>query len=369
MRIAHIISPGALAGAERIVLHGVQALLDLEADVRLFVIQEHRCVESQRDFLEAARKLPLTRIEAHKQLDLSLWRQLRRQLKDQEIELIHAHGFKALFYATMSAPADMPIVCTHHGETAHDQLASHYELMARHLYHRCQAIFAVSEPTAQQLRAQLPLLGSRIHVVDNFLTRQSAALTPRALKRFSPLRLLWAGRLSQEKNLVGLLDALEGLAPQHAIALEILGDGPQASMLAQRIPTMPKHLQITHHGFIKDIGPWMAQADALILPSHREAMPLIAIEALCAGVPVIATRVGSLPAMVEHGRNGLLISSPSAQDIATALVSASDTIETLTTHAQSQAQSWRVRMSPARWANQTLAHYQEHTQDQTKWSA
>lgn len=370
MRIAHIISPGGLAGAERVVIHGVEALLELGADLRLFMIQEQRSISSQRRFIDAAQALPLTRILAHRQLDVHLWRALRQQLKDQEIDLIHAHGFKALFYATMSAPADLPIVCTHHGETAHDPLASHYELLARHLYHRAQAIFAVSEPTARQLRAQLPLLGDRIHVIENFLTRPSVSTPHTSRAKDAPLRLLSAGRLSQEKNLLGLLDALERVAPKHPITLDILGDGPQAAQLKERIQALQSaHLQVTLRGFIQDVQPWLTRADALVLPSHREAMPLIAIEALCAGVPVIATRVGSLPAMIEHGRNGLLIPSPAAQDIASTIAHAAASLDTLTLHAQAQAKAWQDKMSPKRWASQTLAYYQDITQAQLKRSA
>ena len=72
-------------------------------------------------------------------------------------------------------------------------------------------------------------------------------------------------------------------------------------------------------GQVDAIGPALAAADAVVLPSLWEGLPLTLLEALVRGRPVIATAVGGIPEVVEHGRNGILIPPRDVQALAEAL--------------------------------------------------
>lgn len=89
--------------------------------------------------------------------------------------------------------------------------------------------------------------------------------------------------------------------------LVLVGDGPDlgpATDLARELGVLDRIRLI---GVVDDVAPYLRAADLLLLPSQTEAFGLVALEALAAGVPVIASRVGGLPEVVEHGVSGYLL--------------------------------------------------------------
>lgn len=361
MHIVHIIAPGGLNGAERLVLHGVKALMELGVKITLFAIHETRAQAAQLAFFDHARSLgvPVEPLYCEHQLEMGLLLKLRQALKRLPmLDLVHAHGFKALFYATWAVPVTTPLVCTHHGDSSHDQLASGYEALAKGLYTRCKRVFAVSAQTQHTLQRSCPVIAERVVVVDNFLTRDSVNLAPSPPKApDAPLRLLFVGRLSLEKNLWGLMAALAAQPAHLPVVLDVLGDGPLRALLHQHIQALPAHIQVNLHGFVHTLEPWLQGADAMILPSLREGMPLVVIEALCAGLPVLATPVGALPSMLRGGEHGILSRSCAASDLAQMIWQARAALPKLRAAALDVAPMWRSRMSASRWAEQTFEHY------------
>jgi glycosyltransferase involved in cell wall biosynthesis len=100
-------------------------------------------------------------------------------------------------------------------------------------------------------------------------------------------RFVAAARLVPQKGFDRLLDAMAALpADNH---LTILGEGPERASLEQRIARLDLKSRVTLAGFVPDPAPWIAGADALLVPSRFEGMPNAALEALALGTPVIAT--------------------------------------------------------------------------------
>ncbi|MCB1458257.1 MAG: glycosyltransferase family 4 protein, partial [Nitratireductor sp.] len=110
---------------------------------------------------------------------------------------------------------------------------------------------------------------------------------------------VFAGRLSHEKG-PDLFCALASRNRQSG-RFEIHGDGPMRLELEQRYGDM-----VRFHGFTSDMKAALSQATALILTSRSEGLPMIALEAMAMGVPVIAPALGGLPDLVSHGSNGYL---------------------------------------------------------------
>lgn len=127
------------------------------------------------------------------------------------------------------------------------------------------------------------------------------------------LRLIFVGRLSPEKRLD---DLLEALSLHRDPVLSVAGDGPERERLERLAARLGVAKRVTWLGYV----PWGASLfellrhhDILVLPSATEGLPLVLIEAMSQGVPVIATRVGGIAELVEHGENGLLV-PPRAPD-------------------------------------------------------
>lgn len=124
-----------------------------------------------------------------------------------------------------------------------------------------------------------------------------------------PLQLVAVGRLSPEKGQAGLLDAVAMLRDRGvAVEVTLVGDGPEEPSLHARTRTLGIETLVRFVGR-QDERTTLATisaADALVLPSFMEGLPVVLMEALALRVPVIATRVAGIPELVREGKTGLL---------------------------------------------------------------
>jgi glycosyltransferase involved in cell wall biosynthesis len=96
----------------------------------------------------------------------------------------------------------------------------------------------------------------------------------------------------------------------------MVGDGPDRPDLERRAHELGIVRDTLFLGYQEDVAPFYAAFDALVLPSSNEGTPVSAIEALAAGRPVVATRVGGVPDVVEEGDDGFLVEPGATDDLA-----------------------------------------------------
>jgi glycosyltransferase involved in cell wall biosynthesis len=122
------------------------------------------------------------------------------------------------------------------------------------------------------------------------------------------LRLILVGRLSPEKGIGGLLEALALLPEAERPRLAIVGDGPMRAELDARVEQLGLGDGVTFLGRLPEAETLaeIARSDALVLPSFMEGLPIVLMEAMALGKPVIATRVAGIPELVTDGETGLL---------------------------------------------------------------
>jgi glycosyltransferase involved in cell wall biosynthesis len=122
-----------------------------------------------------------------------------------------------------------------------------------------------------------------------------------------------------------LLDAWSRLRERGVLTdgarLIVIGDGVQRNALEQRTETLGIRQSVTFTGALPQavVAQWIAASDMLCLPSHHEGTPNVVVEALAAGVPVVASRVGGIPALVRDGENGALIAPGEVEALADAI--------------------------------------------------
>jgi glycosyltransferase involved in cell wall biosynthesis len=128
-------------------------------------------------------------------------------------------------------------------------------------------------------------------------------------------------RLSQGKGLNYLVDAMPDIVARvpHAHAL-LVGDGPLGADLERHARERGVLDRVHFAGYHQDIPAWLAAMDVFVLPSLSEALPLSILEAMAAGLPIVATAVGGIPEVVDEGVNGRLIPVEDAPALATAVV-------------------------------------------------
>ncbi|OZS41621.1 glycosyltransferase family 4 protein, partial [Photobacterium sanguinicancri] len=131
-------------------------------------------------------------------------------------------------------------------------------------------------------------------------------------------KVVFVGRLSEEKGLIELYDALQVLVDRgEKISLTLFGDGPLRSAIEKH--SLNDFVDISYQGWVKWDASFvkkLREYDYLALPSYTEGLPLVIIEAFSQGVPVIATKVGGIPEIIKNRQNGVLVDARSCNDLA-----------------------------------------------------
>ena len=155
----------------------------------------------------------------------------------------------------------------------------------------------------------------RVAVVPNGVPNDFAATGERDYQRAAPLRLLFVGRLAPQKNLPDLIEAVR-LMEQRA-ELVIVGDGEELADLTQRVAALGlANVRLAGRAARSELSGWYKWADVFVLSSHKEGMPLAVLEAMSAGLPVVATDVPGLRELCAG--TGLLV-PPDPRALARAL--------------------------------------------------
>jgi len=133
--------------------------------------------------------------------------------------------------------------------------------------------------------------------------------------------LLSVGRLSHEKghaDLVRALPRIRELAGDAPFRLVVVGEGPERPRIEKLCRSLCLTDIVTLAGQQSEIDPYYSIADLFVLPSHSEGCPNVLLEAMAAGVPVIAAAVGGIPEIVTHGQNAILVKKRNPEDLASA---------------------------------------------------
>lgn len=267
------------------------------------------------EFAEAARAsgVPVHAIAEQGSFDRRVLRQLRTLVVRSNPDIIQTHAVKSHFLARLSGIWKLRAwIAFHHGYTTTDLKMRLYNQLDRWSLRAPRRICTVSQAFERQLRAR-GVPSSRITVVDNAIDAGYWRARVARVDRGSVRRqlgigdeekvIIAIGRLSREKAHIHLVRAFEHLRARGsgALRLVIAGDGPERRMLEQ---AAGKGVVFT--GQVRDPAPYFAIADVMALPSLSEGSPNVLLEAMAAGVPVVATRVGGIPEMVEDGVSALL---------------------------------------------------------------
>jgi len=222
-----------------------------------------------------------------------------------------------VFALPAAALAGVPVRVGSRRELNPDKTTAQIALQ-RHAYRCADAIVANSSAARAHLERE-GIAPGRIQVIANGVT----------VERFTPVpgvrpvrRILTVANLRKEKAHEVLLSAAALLAPSHPdLSFVIAGDGPRAGELQAMAERLGLRDRVRFLGHVEDVPTLLGSADAFVLPSISEAFPNAAIEAMAAGLPVVASAVGGLLDLVDHGRTGLLVPPSDPAALAAAIAS------------------------------------------------
>lgn len=186
-------------------------------------------------------------------------------------------------------------------------------LRVRALTARVDAAVAVGEASARRVEDFYALGRGSVRSVPNLVPDPGP---PVRAPHDGPLRLVAVGRLDRVKGHDVLLDALVDV---DGVLLTVVGEGACRPELEKQVADLGLADRVLLPGWSEDVAGELARADVLVLPSRTEGWPLTVVEAMLAGLPVVATPVGSVAEAVQDGVTGLLVPKDDAPALAGAL--------------------------------------------------
>ena len=251
--------------------------------------------------------------------DLRAYRAIFKRIRKGRYDVVHTHISKAGVIGRLAASrvGGAAIVHTYHGnieELERKTLVSRAYLKFEQLAADVSdALIAVSGDVMTKTcgmgigaREQFRVIPNGIDLAEFDPTRDWGR--PDGLSGKPIIGMI--GSLTPEKGVDVLLEAMPAVVKQiPTVQLSILGDG----MLKGELQGQAERLEIAPNvhfaGAVSDVRSWLAAFDLLVLASRREGMGRVLMEAMAMGVPVIGTRVGGIPEVIEDGVNGRLVDS------------------------------------------------------------
>jgi glycosyltransferase involved in cell wall biosynthesis len=342
MRIAHVISsPAGIGGAERVLLQLAQAGAQRGAEQLIL----HPFVATGDTAL--AEQCPpgsyLAHVGSHWQEIPAVRAWLGRELGRFQPQIVHVHLFHALvLVASLRRPDHAELILTHHhGSRYVDERQRVREWADRVCGRRYDTVVAVSEATRRLLVDRYGYAPAKVRTIPNGWSGE-----PRARSESPGHRIVCVANFRAQKGHEVLLSAFARVVQELPDAqLVLVGDGP----LREDLETQAARLAVAHRvrfvGAVEDVWPYLADADVFALASRYEPLGLAALEAMAAGLPVVATSVGGLTDLVEPGVTGELVEPENPAALAerlTALLRSPDALLAMGAEGRRRAASQRA---------------------------
>jgi glycosyltransferase involved in cell wall biosynthesis len=237
------------------------------------------------------------------------------------IDLLHAHLPNAHVLAGIAGRlTGKPVLATLHGHRVgvldlevHRSAGTHLSVVCRQSYFHALGLgVSAGQLSCNPNGVDTEAFRPRPRPVDGLRAALGIPASARVIG--------FLGRLSPEKGpdvfLCAALAAHAKLPDTHFV---LVGDGPLAPQLRESIARFRLEDQVHLAGLRRDVANVLNDIDVLVSSSHSEAMPLAVMEAMASGLPVVATRVGGVPDMIDQGESGWLVAPNDFEDIATRL--------------------------------------------------
>lgn len=360
LRVCLLASPALFGGLERVVA-GLAIGLRAASHHVAVGLGLAPGVENPLESALRAGGVAVSRLEVPSRAYARERRLVRGLLERQRPMIVHTHGYRSdVVAAPVARGLGIPTVTTLHGFTGGGWRNRFYEWLQIRSLRRFDRVVVVSRPMARRLEAA-GIDQDRIRFIPNawtggaFLPRREA----RALLGLPAEASVvgWVGRFSREKGADVLIEALVAMGPAAPLAC-LVGDGSDAESLRALAERAGVGGRIRWPGVVPDAARCLPAFDVLVLSSRTEGTPVILLEAMAAGVPVVTAAVGGIPDVVSPAE-ALLVPPEDPPRLASALAEAvSDP-----TAARARAAAARIRLERdhalAPWIERYVTLYRE----------
>lgn len=264
------------------------------------------------DFYDALR-VPAIRIPAPRDLDPLL---LARLVRTLDADVVHTHLVHADVYGGLAAKLRRtPLVSTKHNDDPFR--AGSFRFVERAL--SADRIVTISDALRRFTVEQVGIPAARVETIHYGLddAPQAWGENPPDTVPADARIVLSTARLTAQKGVDVAIRALASLPEE--VALVVLGEGPERERLQELADRSGVSPRVFLPGRVPDVAAWLRRASVYVQPSRWEGFGLAVLEAMVCGLPVVATRVSSLPELVADGETGVLVAPDDPAALAAAL--------------------------------------------------
>jgi phosphatidylinositol alpha-mannosyltransferase len=237
---------------------------------------------------------------------IGLVRRFREAIQAERCDLLHVHTpFVPTLPMLALKEARVPVVGTFHTNFQEngDRFIKRFLPFMRLYVARLDARIAVSHTSASLMKKHF---GGSYHIIPNGVDVagfRTAAPFPHL--RDGKLNLLFVGRLDPRNGLDDLLSALQLLDPQMPLRLLVMGDGPDRKRYEAEAASLGEGKVVFLGTCVRNKQRWYASADLLCAPMHVASFGMVLIEAMAAGLPIVANRIAGFTDVMQEGVHGL----------------------------------------------------------------
>lgn len=250
----------------------------------------------------------------------TFFRDLYRVIRTRQPHVLMTYNWGATDAVWLGRLAGITTIIHHeHGFNIDEAraLSRRRDLIRRGVYRLASVTVVVSHPLLHMMRTKFALNDRKVVLIPNGIDTASYTQdgTAREQRRTAlgchtaDFVVGFSGRLDPVKNFDLMIRSIAACVRQEKrVKLLLVGDGPERQPIAE----LCQALQIQDHvilvGQTTDVLPYLRACDAFMLTSHSEQMPMTILEAMAMGLPVVASRVGEIPYIIEDGVDGFLLS-------------------------------------------------------------
>jgi sugar transferase (PEP-CTERM/EpsH1 system associated) len=326
IKVLHVIDSLGIGGMERVVIDVVNGL-----DPALFA--QAVCCISRKG--EAAHLLPggASCIDLGKgaQADHLMPLKIARVIREEQPQIIHTQSWSGIDTAIALLFERGPRLV--HSEHGRNLPYIHFEPLKRRfarrcLYHRADALFAISSEVRDFYCRETGFPVDRMRVIPNGIDPrridESAGSNGHGVRRElgicdDDFVIGTVARLDQTKDTLTLARAFAELCrsqPEPKLKLLVVGDGERKVEIQNYVNEQRLKHRVIFTGLRHDVPRLLGAMDLFALSSLSEGIPITVLEAMCASLPIVATKVGALPELVEEGVTGFLVEPRNIVDLA-----------------------------------------------------
>jgi glycosyltransferase involved in cell wall biosynthesis len=320
MKVLHVIDSGGMYGAEVMLLNLVIEQVRLGLEPAIASIGEPHIAEKPLETEAVRRGIRVAKFRMRPGPNISGALEILGFARSEKFDLLHSHGYKGdiLLGMVPRAIRKIPVVATLHGRTSMGKMNKMrlYEWVDSLSLRYIESAVLVNDAMRVKIRHH------NLHVVNNGIPMKEDIQNDSPEAGGTPLdyeivdfcregfTIGAIGRLSEEKGFGLLLEALKMVSETyHDVRLVIIGEGGQRKNLEAIVKKLELCDKVLLSGYRDRASRYISYFDLFVLSSLTEGLPIALLEAMQAGVPIVATRVGGVPEVLENGEAGILVDS------------------------------------------------------------